>query len=145
MIEIQDMKGTGLEKKMQAMTMTGMKEGIVMVEILVESVIWIENILETGTVTETETETATVTVRESVTVTVTGTEKTERGMLIIIGIRTAKWTMKMNGKGGGLQRVTLTVSHEYHKRRNIVQDQGMMIMGRDGGLTLNNGILCSFY
>jgi len=69
-------------------------------------------------------------------VTATGTEKTKRGMLIIIGTGTVKGIMRMNGKGAG--HLGLTASHVYHKRRNIVQDQRMLIMGRGGGLLPSN-------
>jgi hypothetical protein len=86
MIEIQVLIGKCLEKRIWAMTLTGQKEGIAMIEILVE------NGIGSAIVTESIPGIVTVTVRGIVieSVTVIGTEKAEISMLIIIGTGTGK-------------------------------------------------------
>ena len=127
MIEIKDMREMHLEKKIWVMIMNGLKEGIVMIEKRAENdlVIVTVNDLETVIVTA-----------KGITVSVTGTKKIGTGMQIITGTETGKQNTMMSGRGDDHQ--SLTVSHGYRKRRNTILGQEMLIMGRGGGLPLNN-------
>ena len=71
-------------------------------------------------------------------VTVIGTRTTGTDILIIIGTETGNQSMMRIGKGDGHQGLIVIASPVYHKKKKAVQDPGMLIMGRGGGLLRNS-------
>jgi len=142
MIEIRDTREMHLERKIWAMILSGLKEGIVMIEKVAESGLVIGTGKDLGTVIGSVLEIVTVTVK-GITVSVTDTEKTGTDMQIIIGIEMGKQSMMMSGRGDGHQGHI--ANRGYHKRRNTILGREMLIMGRGDGLLLNNFPAACFF
>lgn len=105
---------TGSQKE----DLTVMKE-ILVTEKVTVSVTVIVNVLVIAIVIVTEIET----------IIDSATEKTEIDMLITIGTKTVKQTMKMNGRG---DHQGITVNPVCLKKKSV-QDRETLIMGRGGG------------
>lgn len=125
MIEIKDMREMLLEKKKWDMILNGQKESIARKEKW-----WLEN--DPVTVTEKSLVIVTVSAKGVIEI-VTGTDTGKIGtdMQIITGIETVNQSMRMSGKGDG--RLGLTVNQDYHRMRNTILGQKMLIMGKGGG------------
>jgi hypothetical protein len=122
MIEIKVMRETRLEKKMPDMILNGQRESIVMIER------WFEN----GLVTVVGKSLEIVSVKGEIVI-VRGKDTGKIGgtdMLIIIGTETVNQSMRRSGSGG--DRLELTANHDYHRTRNTILGQKMLIMERGG-------------